>query len=282
MYDLAVQETDDHGDSIAQASLNLLSNPSALGDLQTSSDADFFQLSVTAGMAYDLNVTDFAVFGTPLADAVLTLYDAGGVQVDQASGSNPGGIHAQLNWTATASGTMYASVTSNIGSLGDYLVSIAESSGLLTGDLDGNGFVGVDDLNIVLSNWNQNVTPGDLSLGDATGEGFVGVDDLNIVLGNWNAGTPPVAATSSSQEESVSSALSVSSESVSVAGPLAVETNRGQRSRGEAPVSRAHTDRARGLAIANWRASEASVFGSNAPQRSAGLLGLWESDDEDA
>ena len=68
---------------------------------------------------------------------------------------------------------------------------VVESSGLLEGDLDGNGFVGVDDLNIVLVNWNQNVTPGDLASGDVTGEGFVGVDDLNVVLVNWNNGTPP-------------------------------------------------------------------------------------------
>ena len=64
----------------------------------------------------------------------------------------------------------------------------------LAGDLNDDGFVGVDDLNIVLVNWNQNVTPGDKSMGDPTGEGFVGVDDLNIVLVNWNNGTPPVVA----------------------------------------------------------------------------------------
>ena len=63
--------------------------------------------------------------------------------------------------------------------------------GVLEGDLNGDGFVGVDDLNIVLVYWNQNVVPGDWSLGDATGEGYVGVDDLNIVLVNWNSGTPP-------------------------------------------------------------------------------------------
>jgi enediyne biosynthesis protein E4 len=62
---------------------------------------------------------------------------------------------------------------------------------IILGDLDGNGFVGVDDLNIVLGAWNQNVTPGDLLAGDATGDGFVGIDDLNAVLMNWNVGTPP-------------------------------------------------------------------------------------------
>ena len=61
----------------------------------------------------------------------------------------------------------------------------------LTGDLNADGFVGIDDLNIVLSNWNQNIPPGD-PLADPSGDGFVGIDDLNSVLSNWNAGTPPV------------------------------------------------------------------------------------------
>ncbi len=65
----------------------------------------------------------------------------------------------------------------------------------LEGDLDGDGFVGISDLNIVLGNWNQNVTPGDPLLGDPSGDGFVGIGDLNIILGNWNAGTPPTTLT---------------------------------------------------------------------------------------
>jgi poly(beta-D-mannuronate) lyase len=64
----------------------------------------------------------------------------------------------------------------------------------LEGDLDGDGFVGIADLNIVLGNWNQNVTAGNLLAGDPTGDGFVGIGDLNLVLGNWNAGTPPDAS----------------------------------------------------------------------------------------
>lgn len=58
------------------------------------------------------------------------------------------------------------------------------------GDLDGDGFVGIIDLNIVLSAWNQSVPPAD-PLADPSGDGFVGIDDLNLVLGNWNTGTPP-------------------------------------------------------------------------------------------
>jgi hypothetical protein len=78
----------------------------------------------------------------------------------------------------------------------DNLVITTENDllvGGLTGDLDGDGFVGITDLNIVLGTWNQNVTPGSLGDGDPSGDGFVGIEDLNVVLGNWNAGTPPTA-----------------------------------------------------------------------------------------
>jgi PEP-CTERM motif len=62
----------------------------------------------------------------------------------------------------------------------------------LDGDLDNDGFVGITDLNLVLSNWNLNIPPGDPAA-DPSGDDYVGIEDLNVVLGNWNAGTPPVA-----------------------------------------------------------------------------------------
>ena len=87
----------------------------------------------------------------------------------------------------------YVNSVMDAGELGGIFdnINISVSSVALAGDLNLDGFVGVDDLNIVLVNWNQNVTPGDLGTGDPTGDGFVGVDDLNIVLVNWNNGTPP-------------------------------------------------------------------------------------------
>ncbi len=63
---------------------------------------------------------------------------------------------------------------------------------VLAGDLDGDGFVGLADLDIILNNWNQAIPPGD-PLADPTGDNFVGLADLDIVLNNWNAGTPPPA-----------------------------------------------------------------------------------------
>ncbi len=61
---------------------------------------------------------------------------------------------------------------------------------LLLGDIDGDGFVGIADLNVVLGNWNQTVPPGD-PLADVSGDNFVGIEDLNAVLGAWNVGSPP-------------------------------------------------------------------------------------------
>lgn len=94
-----------------------------------------------------------------------------------------GGVTLQLNAVAGA----------DIGStsrlfIDDVSVSLVTAS--LQGDIDGDGFVGITDLNIVLSNWNQNVPPANAAA-DPSGDNFIGIEDLNIVLGNWNAGTPP-------------------------------------------------------------------------------------------
>ncbi len=66
----------------------------------------------------------------------------------------------------------------------------------LPGDLDGDGFVGLGDLDIVLLDWNNGVPvppndPINDPRADPTGDGFVGLDDLDVVLVNWNTGTPP-------------------------------------------------------------------------------------------
>jgi hypothetical protein len=61
----------------------------------------------------------------------------------------------------------------------------------LPGDLTLDSFVGIDDLNTILGNWNANASFPNYPTGDVTGDRFVGIDDLNWVLSNWNNGTPP-------------------------------------------------------------------------------------------
>ncbi len=72
----------------------------------------------------------------------------------------------------------------------------------IPGDIDGDGFVGLSDLDILLSFWNQNVPKGDISKGDLAGigDGYVGLSDLNVILNNWNASTPPADGTTAVPE----------------------------------------------------------------------------------
>jgi hypothetical protein len=57
------------------------------------------------------------------------------------------------------------------------------------GDLNGDGFVGQGDLDIVLAAWGDS-PPGD-PRADPNHDNFVGQGDLNIVLADWGKGTRP-------------------------------------------------------------------------------------------
>ena len=67
----------------------------------------------------------------------------------------------------------------------------------IPGDLNGDGYVGLDDLQPILDHWNLNVTIGDPAMGDIAGpggsgpDGYVGLDDLQPVLDHWNEGVLP-------------------------------------------------------------------------------------------
>ena len=81
-------------------------------------------------------------------------------------------------------------------------INIDEGSGLsidtvaagIPGDLNGDGYVGLDDLQPILDHWNQDVTPGDLTAGDVTNDGYVGLDDLQPVLDHWNESASPAVS----------------------------------------------------------------------------------------
>ncbi len=70
-------------------------------------------------------------------------------------------------------------------------ITVTLDSNLIFADPNLDGFVGIDDLDIVLNHWNQTVVAGDILSGDLDGDGFVGLNDLDAVLNNWNAGTLP-------------------------------------------------------------------------------------------
>jgi len=64
----------------------------------------------------------------------------------------------------------------------------------IPGDLNGDGFVGGEDLDIVRGFWGEYVDPGSLLFGDPSGDGFVGGDDLDLVRSNWGQGAPQANA----------------------------------------------------------------------------------------
>ena len=70
----------------------------------------------------------------------------------------------------------------------ELLASLRE--GTLAGDLDGDGFVGSSDLDIVRAHWGDTVTAGDLAMGDPSGDGMVGSADLDVVRANWGLSLP--------------------------------------------------------------------------------------------
>ena len=108
------------------------------------------------------------------------------------------GIGPALNGQGTSTITGVFDTVTGGADLGDgtglaltYNPGDVEIQRAILGDLNLDGYVGIDDLNAVLAVWNQNVDAGVWSLGDPSGDGFVGIDDLGAVLANWNNGTPP-------------------------------------------------------------------------------------------
>ena len=70
----------------------------------------------------------------------------------------------------------------------DFLPVVPEPN--IAGDLDGDGFVGQTDLNIVLGEWGNSAPLTD-PRADNSGDGFVGQLDLSLILDWWGQGTPP-------------------------------------------------------------------------------------------
>ncbi|MFI4861178.1 MAG: choice-of-anchor tandem repeat NxxGxxAF-containing protein [Phycisphaerales bacterium JB063] len=73
---------------------------------------------------------------------------------------------------------------------GTWGIFIANTESTLTGDINGDGFVGVQDLDILLANWGDAVGMRATASGDLSGDGIVGQADLDIVTANWGTGDP--------------------------------------------------------------------------------------------
>jgi len=63
---------------------------------------------------------------------------------------------------------------------------------VFAGDINGDGYVGQPDLDIVLDQWGDTVPAG--TGGDINGDGHVGQPDLDVILDHWGDSDPPAAA----------------------------------------------------------------------------------------
>ena len=72
-------------------------------------------------------------------------------------------------------------------------VFVATIGDMLTGDISGDGFVGAEDLDVLLANWGDSVGMGigARASGDLSGDGVVGQQDLDILLSAWGDGALP-------------------------------------------------------------------------------------------
>ena len=101
------------------------------------------------------------------------------VRFDTANVVDPG-------WTITDPDIGTLLVGEGDAQFGIYAISvIGESSQGIPGDLNGDGFVGSGDLDIVRGAWGQSVSGA--AAGDPSGDGVVGSADLDIIRGNWGA-----------------------------------------------------------------------------------------------
>ena len=127
---------------------------------------------------------DIALLGTTLDLAALGPMSAGTYTIIESSAGTISGMFEFITGIGLDDQLVNVSYESDA-------ITITLSQDFVPSDLNGDGFVGIDDLNTVLVAWNQDVTPGDLSAGDANGDGYVGIGDLTAVLANWNTGVPP-------------------------------------------------------------------------------------------
>ncbi|MEM9415129.1 MAG: hypothetical protein AAGA29_06560 [Planctomycetota bacterium] len=154
----------------------------------------------------------------PFADGADDVYHSIRIEIIDAVDGNPfdgSGDDVEIRAFSDGSNTPFFTHTRSNGFLSNYISIIGEGEGgpgndvivhaldelvisyeiptviPVPGDLDGDGYVGITDLDLILADWGTQGSPG--SPADADNSGTVDQADLNLVTDNWGAGTPPEA-----------------------------------------------------------------------------------------
>ncbi|MGB6228907.1 MAG: M10 family metallopeptidase C-terminal domain-containing protein, partial [Litorimonas sp.] len=95
------------------------------GTIEVDGDADWFALTVTAGMTYVIDLfPNSSSGGDGLFDTFLALYSESGSLLG--SNDNFDGLNAQITFTATTDMTVYISAEGSRGDTGDYVLEVGE------------------------------------------------------------------------------------------------------------------------------------------------------------
>ena len=169
--------------------------------IDTGTDTDWFRFSLDQRSLVDIVVTPVGptynsndlgqIIGTERENLTLAIYDSGLNLIS--SLDSPIGVAETVTDLLGESGDEFFIRVQNdaVGASNRrnqfYTLEVSTVSAPIQvqGDFDGDGFVGLSDLNILGANFN---TLGGASLadGDADGDGNVNLSDLNILGANWN------------------------------------------------------------------------------------------------
>ncbi|MEM9415422.1 MAG: PEP-CTERM sorting domain-containing protein [Planctomycetota bacterium] len=176
--DVRIEGTFAPGNSPGQVSVegNLLLGNSATIQIEVAgatrgTQFDFVDISGDLNLAGTLDVTLLSSFAPKLGDT-FDILDWDGTLTGGFDTVNLATLEAGLGWN-----------------LQDLYIT-GELRVELLGDLNSDGFVGAEDLDILLANWGDSTAIYNYAGGDLSGDGLVGDADLQAVIANWGSGTP--------------------------------------------------------------------------------------------
>ncbi|XAM01125.1 dockerin type I domain-containing protein [Phycisphaeraceae bacterium D3-23] len=163
-------------------------NESITGPLASilSSDTPNFSNNPTSVYQFDHDGIDTDIellFNNNISDIDLFVHQNDGTVL---AGAISETNNETISFDGFAAGTYYISIDDFNDNGVAYTLLIDET---VTSDLNGDGFVGAADLDILLAHWGD--ASGSPLTGDANGDGTVDQADLDIVIGAWGEGTPP-------------------------------------------------------------------------------------------
>jgi len=195
-YTLTVTNGSGSGEYEQDEIVAISADPPASGKIfatwigETTYVADRFQADTTITMpAWDVAVTATYAWAYTLtvnSGSGDGQYTSGTVVDVQADPAPTGWQFDQWTGDVVDVADVYAESTTVTMPPADVEITATYTGGPIPGDLDGNGWVGQSDLDLVLDNWGT--SPPSDERADPSGDGLVGQADLDIVLDNWGQG----------------------------------------------------------------------------------------------